>query len=190
MGSKLQRGTETEQPAFDEAMSYYVQAALKGNALAMYNIGVLHFIGGHGVEQDFTKAMEWWKLAMARGHGRAAHSIAVLYMEGKGVEANKELAHEYFKLANCWDPECFVPTLEMLTQNEKEREGAKEENKKEKEEEPDEDSLFNETFQEIEKSVTTEVTQKEEERVTQQETTTVVEKPKSPTGLKPGFLTK
>ncbi len=65
------------------AVSYFKAAAGK-SAAAAFNLGQCYF-GAQGTEQDIPKALDWWKKAAAKGHGRAASTAAMAYLSGEGV---------------------------------------------------------------------------------------------------------
>ena len=69
----------------------YFKAAAGQSAQAAFNLGQCYF-GAQGTEQDIPKALEWWKKAAERGHGRAASTAAMAYLSGEGVAADAALA--------------------------------------------------------------------------------------------------
>jgi len=62
----------------------YFKAAAEKSAQAAFNLGQCYF-GAQGMAQDIPKALDWWKQAAARGHGRAASTAAMAYLSGEGV---------------------------------------------------------------------------------------------------------
>jgi uncharacterized protein len=62
----------------------YFKAAASDSAQAAFNLGQCYF-GAQGTDQDCAMALEWWKQAAERGHGRAAASAAMAYLSGEGV---------------------------------------------------------------------------------------------------------
>ena len=62
----------------------YFKAAAERSAQAAFNLGQCYF-GAQGTEQDIPKALEWWKKAAAKGHGRAASTVAMALLSGEGV---------------------------------------------------------------------------------------------------------
>ena len=54
---------------------------------------------GEGVEQDFSKAMEWYEKAYELGSSAAAENLGYMYLYGEGVEINQEKANEWFDKA-------------------------------------------------------------------------------------------
>jgi len=62
---------------YAEAMTWYRKAADKGNATAMYNVGVL-YENGFGVHMDTDKAIEWYKKAAADNSEDAKAALKAL----------------------------------------------------------------------------------------------------------------
>ena len=80
--------------------SLYVRTAMRDIALL--------YRGGLGVEQDQTKAMEWYEKAAEQGDATSMIAIAVLYRDGLGVEQDGTKAIEWFeKAAEAGISECY-----------------------------------------------------------------------------------
>ena len=62
----------------------YFKAAAEKSAQAAFNLGQCYY-GAQGTEQDCLAALEYWKKAAERGHGRAASCAAMAYLAGEGV---------------------------------------------------------------------------------------------------------
>jgi hypothetical protein len=45
-------------------------------------------VQGHGVAQNFTEAVKWWRHAADQGHEEAQHLIGRMYYLGQGLPAN------------------------------------------------------------------------------------------------------
>lgn len=82
VGFAYLRGTAI-QPSPILAFAYF-KAAADQSAQAAFNLGQCYF-GAQGTEQDIPKALESWKKAAAKGLGRAASSIAMVYLSGEGI---------------------------------------------------------------------------------------------------------
>ncbi len=76
----------------DIAFSYF-KAAANDSSQAAFHLGQCYF-GAQGTEQDIPKALEWWKRAAERGHGRAASTAAMAYRSGEAVAADAGLARK------------------------------------------------------------------------------------------------
>ena len=88
--AKLHKGGETNQ-----AISLWKQWADKGNADAAYNLAVIHQYGD-GVALDYSKAMQWYRVAADQGDKISQFQIGLMYQTGQGVAANEEEAHRWF----------------------------------------------------------------------------------------------
>ena len=69
------------------------------DAIAMGNLGCDYRDGTRGLPQDYVKALELYHRAAELGHSMAYASIGYAYNYGQGVEADKEKAVHYYKLA-------------------------------------------------------------------------------------------
>ena len=83
---------------YTKARELYETAAIKGDARAMFNLGLL-YANGWGVAQDYTKAREWWEKAADRGDGNAKAELkaaagryeeALALREGSAAEVEAE----------------------------------------------------------------------------------------------------
>lgn len=72
--------------AVDEkrAMSLYLDAAHKGDSVALWKMGQV-YEKGQGVPRDEAKAAEWYRRAADAGNLSGDRSLAQLYEEGRGV---------------------------------------------------------------------------------------------------------
>lgn len=64
--------------------------------IAMNEIGFIYDMG-EGVEQDYSKAMEWYEKAADLGHYVAMQNIGDMFFKGKGVEKNYAKAFEWYE---------------------------------------------------------------------------------------------
>lgn len=74
--------------------------ALKGNAGAMYKIGVFYYFGLRGVRRDHVKALSWFLKAVEKGEPRSMELLGEIYARGAGVERNYTKALEWLTLAS------------------------------------------------------------------------------------------
>ncbi len=49
-----------------------------GLAQEQFNIGICYYMGQGGVEQNFTEAVRWWRLAADQGDAQAQQKLRVL----------------------------------------------------------------------------------------------------------------
>ncbi|XP_039124208.1 ERAD-associated E3 ubiquitin-protein ligase component HRD3 [Dioscorea cayenensis subsp. rotundata] len=84
----------------DEDFQIIEYQAQKGNAAAMYRIGVLYYYGLRGVRRDHARALFWFSKAVDKGEPRAMELLGEIYARGAGVERNYTKAFEWLKLAS------------------------------------------------------------------------------------------
>ena len=83
---------------YAQAMKIWQPLADDGDAVAMFNIGVLH-AQGLGLSQDATVAVDWYRKAADRGYAPAQFNLGASYHNGHGVKRNDELAASWWQLA-------------------------------------------------------------------------------------------
>lgn len=84
----------------DEDFQIMEYQAQKGNAAAMYKIGIFYYFGLRGLRRDHTKALSWFKKAAERGEPRSMEILGEIYATGAGVERNYTKALEWLTLAS------------------------------------------------------------------------------------------
>lgn len=89
-------------------------AAAKGHAGAMNEIGLAHFEAGYGFEQDFLAARDWLTRASDAGDSIAPFNLARIYFGGQGVPASPETAEKFLKLSAERDYRPGVCSLHVL----------------------------------------------------------------------------
>lgn len=75
-----------------------VPLAEGGDALAQYNLGILHDTG-QGVPQDHAEAARWYRQAGEQDHPDALYNLGLLHFEGKGVAMDRGEALRLYRLA-------------------------------------------------------------------------------------------
>jgi len=83
---------------YESALEIWAPLAAEGDAVAMFNIGVLH-AQGLGVKQDPVVAVDWYRQAADRGYAPAQFNLGASYHNGQGVERDDELAASWWQLA-------------------------------------------------------------------------------------------
>ncbi len=71
------------------------QAAMNGDAIAQYEVG-LRYAAGRGVAQDMAAAFQWHARAAARGLAPAQFRLAAMYERGQGTTADSEKARSWY----------------------------------------------------------------------------------------------
>jgi len=78
--------------------SQFMAGAARGEAEALYNLGVCYY-HGHGVSQSYERAAELYQQAASQGHAGAQTGLGGLYRDGKGVSQSYERAAELYQQA-------------------------------------------------------------------------------------------
>ena len=89
---------EVYEQSDEEIVTWYRQAAEKGDARAMTNLGVC-YENGHGVEQSDEEAVKWYRQAADKGYAHAMFNLGVSYIGGQGVEQSDDEAVKWFRKA-------------------------------------------------------------------------------------------
>ncbi|KAL7099164.1 hypothetical protein ACP275_09G065700 [Erythranthe tilingii] len=84
----------------DEDFQILEYQAQKGNAGAMYKIGIFYYFGLRGVRRDHAKALRWFSKAVEKGEPRSMELLGEIYARGAGVERNYSKALEWLTLAS------------------------------------------------------------------------------------------
>ncbi|KAF9418013.1 hypothetical protein BGZ76_004459, partial [Entomortierella beljakovae] len=74
--AKIILGSESRVPPMLEMI--YILAAESGSSSAQSSIGEM-YLNGYGVEQDYTKAMEWFRKAASQSDAKALFNIGHMY---------------------------------------------------------------------------------------------------------------
>jgi TPR repeat protein len=54
---------------------------------------------GEGVEQDYSEAVRWFRLAAEQGDPDAQYNLATMYDQGRGVPQDPAAAMKWWRLA-------------------------------------------------------------------------------------------
>jgi S1-C subfamily serine protease len=87
---------EEENKHFD--FSATKAKADKGDVKAQDDIGYA-YSAGHGVAEDATEAVKWYRKAAEQGYVSAETSLGFAYKDGRGIPMNYVEAHKWFNLA-------------------------------------------------------------------------------------------
>lgn len=74
------------------------KAAEQGFAIAQCNLGYM-YQNGYGVEQDYSKAIEWYRKAAEQDYARAQNDLGYMYKYGYGVGQDYSKAVEWYRKA-------------------------------------------------------------------------------------------
>lgn len=86
------KGVEVDEK---KAFELNLKGAEKGMIIPMCNVGWA-YENGRGVEKNYAKAIEWFKKA---DDGYSNRHIGNMYLEGRGVEVNRDIAKVYLQKA-------------------------------------------------------------------------------------------
>ena len=82
--------------ALGEALGYFKQAAGRGDANGLYNLGMCH-ARGLGTPRNDEKAFDCFRNAAEKGHPEAINNIGWFFREGRIVKKDLELAMKWFR---------------------------------------------------------------------------------------------
>lgn len=68
-----------------------------GSAAAQYNLGLLYY-DGHGVPQDYSEAVMWFKRSADQDYTEAQHDLGAMYGAGKGVKRDYVEAYKWMNI--------------------------------------------------------------------------------------------
>ncbi|KAL1365973.1 hypothetical protein HN51_013901 [Arachis hypogaea] len=104
---RLHNGAEENKEALrkskgeeDEDFQILEYQAQKGNAGAMYKVGLFYYFGLRGLRRDHSKALSWFLKAVEKGEPRSMELLGEIYARGAGVERNYTKALEWLTLAS------------------------------------------------------------------------------------------
>lgn len=101
-GSELQKGKDAEKAKnYTEAFKWYKLSAEKGNAEAMYSVGLYYRFGTYATNTmpNDAEAMKWFKQSADKGNAEAMYELGIIYFTGRGVAKNSTEAYNWFKKA-------------------------------------------------------------------------------------------
>ena len=85
-------------------------------AQKLYEIGNQYYYGD-GAEQDYVKALEYYRQAAAMGYAEAFNDLGVMYHYGYGVNQDYNLAETYYREAITMGDDYALLNLGILCQN-------------------------------------------------------------------------
>ena len=80
---------------FNFVVECFEEAIKEGNNYAMNDLGVLYY-DGRGYNQDFSKAVYYYKMAAEHGNRLALENLGYCYYYGRSVPVDYEKAFNYF----------------------------------------------------------------------------------------------
>ena len=85
----------TSRGRFQEAASWYKQAADMGLGTAAYNLGTLYY-NGQGFPKDYAKARHWFEVGAARNDPYAQFQLGTMAGAGKGMDQDVNTEMRWF----------------------------------------------------------------------------------------------
>jgi TPR repeat protein len=82
-----------------KASEWYMKAAEQGDAYAMERLGIIYNCGSSEFPQDPVQSFEWFLKAAQGGMLGAMYYVGIYYIEGFGVETDKEDGMKWLRLA-------------------------------------------------------------------------------------------
>ncbi len=80
---------------YKTAFEIWLSLAKRGNNAAQFNLGLM-YDKGDGINQDFPKAVKWYRLATIQGNADAQLNLALMYYNGEGVPKNYKRAARWY----------------------------------------------------------------------------------------------
>ncbi len=74
--------------------------AFEGVAEAQHDLAAIYIAGHAGVEQNYDRAIFWFKEAAARNIANARYNLGVLYHQGLGINQNLDEAIKWYRAAS------------------------------------------------------------------------------------------
>lgn len=81
---------------YKQALRLFFQAAKKGHAKSMTDIGYMHE-KGHGVEPNANEALKWYQKAADKGERMAINNLGWMYSQGKAVKQDYNKAVRLYR---------------------------------------------------------------------------------------------
>jgi TPR repeat protein len=72
------------------------KSAKQGNAFAQCGLGVM-YAQGEGVQQDYAKAVKWYRKSAEQGCAEAIYILGLMYYQGEGVQQDYAEAAKWFR---------------------------------------------------------------------------------------------
>ena len=95
------------------AFDLFQKLANTGNAVAQYKLGFM-YDKGHGVEQNDTRAVVWYRKAAEQGDADAQSKLGVMYYLGQGVNKDYVHAHMWWTLSAAQGKDSAKKNLAIL----------------------------------------------------------------------------
>lgn len=91
-------------------------AEASNHAYAQYYVGMM-YLNGQGVEQDYSKAGEWFLKAAENRVPQAQYKLGRLYFDGQGLPRDFERAYAWFRVGAVHNHKLSIDSLEDARNN-------------------------------------------------------------------------
>jgi len=95
-----------QEEQYQMALSLWMPYALDNDSQAQYLIANIYYDGKNDVEQDYEKAMKWYKKSAQAGNAKAQLKIGMMYCQGHGVLISYKKAVPYIQKS--YDAGCEI----------------------------------------------------------------------------------
>ena len=89
---------ETSVVAIPKSVNEIYSLAMQGDSKALYEYGMLFFIGNE-VTKNYLTAVKWLKMAANKNNGDAYYQLGMCFDQGLGVIKDKKRANKYYEQA-------------------------------------------------------------------------------------------
>lgn len=94
----LEESSNERKKIYTQIFNEIESLAEREDIIAQVVLGDMYRLG-HGVGQDYSKAVEWYKKAAEQGYADAQYNLGVMYRDGNGVRQDYSKAVEWYKKA-------------------------------------------------------------------------------------------
>jgi len=93
------RGIPNSSTRDHKKATKHLKVAAKDHAIAKLVLGKIYYEGGNGIIADYDESVRWYSEAAEEGHCFAAYKLGAMYLEGKVVPRNFEMATKWLTKA-------------------------------------------------------------------------------------------
>ena len=94
----LKKGINSSSTTSAKKTADYIDAALKGDASAQFELGYCYY-NGLGTSVDYGEAVKWYRKAAGQNEASAMCNLGLCYELGRGVTKNLDEAVRYYRMA-------------------------------------------------------------------------------------------